>query len=93
MYVATVALSSLSAFATNILILLHICWGVLWFDGWEQRGLRRWIQIGTTFFSHMLVAGLVSLKSYWSRRLGWMRYKMTFKASVCVRALVACLLL
>jgi len=42
-------------------ILLHICWGVLWFDGWEHRGLRGWLQIILTFISHMLVAGLVSL--------------------------------
>jgi len=49
------------AFSTNVVILLHICWGVLWFDGWEHRGLRGWLQIILTFISHMLVAGLVSL--------------------------------
>ena len=49
----------------------------MWFDGWEQRGLRGWIQIVMTFFSHMLVAGLVSLKAYWlMRRLGRMSYRM-----------------
>ena len=48
------------AFSTNVVILLHICWGVLWFDGWEHRGLRGWLQIILTFISHMLVAGLVS---------------------------------
>ena len=84
-----IALSPLSAFATNVLILLHICWGVLWFDGWEQRGLRGWVQIFMTFFSHMLVAGLVSFKIVFVEQDEV--HNVTFNTSVCVHALVTCL--
>ena len=43
------------------MICLHICWGILWFDGWERP--KTWlgvVKIATTLFTHMLVSCLVS---------------------------------
>ena len=56
---STVLSLILSAFAANIVIILHICWGVLWFDGWEH---RNWTAIVITFVTHMLISCLVSLR-------------------------------
>ena len=55
------------AFATNAIIILHICWGVLFFDGFDQIKISGWpdFYIGLTKVivvvgSHILISALVS---------------------------------
>ena len=46
-----------SALLTNCSILLHTCWGILFYDGLEK---RCWIRLSSVLLSHMLVSLLVS---------------------------------
>ena len=49
-----------AALLTNCFILLHTCWGVLFYDGLEK---RCWIRLSSVLLSHMLVSLLVSCLS------------------------------
>ena len=55
------------AFATNVIIILHVCWGVLFFDGFDQIKISGWphlyiglIKVFVVVASHMLISALVS---------------------------------
>ena len=56
-----------TAFATNAIIILHICWAVLFFSGFDQIKLSGWpdlyigvIKVFVVVLSHMLISALVS---------------------------------
>jgi hypothetical protein len=58
--------AALGAFAV---LILHICWSVIWFSGWSTLHLNGylvpssvfgWVKVGTVLVTHMLVACLVS---------------------------------
>ena len=64
--ISTALLFSL-AFATNAIIILHVCWGVLFFDGFDQIKISGWphlyiglIKVFVVVASHMLISALVS---------------------------------
>ena len=44
------------AFGALAITLLHVCWGVMWFDGWER---RRWWWVVLVPVSHMVISCLV----------------------------------
>ena len=50
-------IGSFLALLTNCFILLHTCWGILFYDGLEK---RCWFRLTFVLLSHMLVALLVS---------------------------------
>lgn len=49
-----------TALLTNCFILLHTCWGILFYDGLEK---RCWIRLGSVLISHMLVSLLTILNA------------------------------
>ena len=56
-----------TAFATNAIIVLHICWGVLFFDGFDQIKIGGWphffigiVKVLVVVASHILISALVS---------------------------------
>eukprot|EP00062_Callorhinchus_milii_P025433 gi/632986410/ref/XP_007910223.1/ PREDICTED: gamma-secretase subunit APH-1A-like [Callorhinchus milii] len=51
-----------SAFLTMAVILLHIFWGVLFFDACEK---RRWLVLAVVVISHILVSGLTFLNPWY----------------------------
>ena len=49
------------AFGALAITLLHVCWGVMWFDGWER---RRWWWVVLVPVSHMVISCLVCTYTY-----------------------------
>ena len=52
-----------TAFLTSVFILLHTCWGILFFDGIRKRD---YFKLGVTLFSHMIASGVVSIISLYN---------------------------
>ncbi|XP_065901962.1 gamma-secretase subunit Aph-1b-like [Dysidea avara] len=52
-----------SAFGASIFVLLHICWGVLFFDAVRNKD---WIKLVIALSSHMLASSLTLLNSWYS---------------------------
>lgn len=48
----------LSAFMTLVIILLHMFWGIVFFDGCEK---RKWYALLVVLLTHLLVSALVSI--------------------------------
>lgn len=48
---------TLSAFMTLVIILLHVFWGIIFFDGCEK---KKWSALLVVLLSHLLVSALVS---------------------------------
>lgn len=48
----------LSAFMTLVIILLHVFWGIIFFDGCEK---KKWSALLVVLLSHLLVSALVSI--------------------------------
>lgn len=44
------------ALGTQVMIILHICWGVLFFAGWEK---RNWFLVIAVPLTHMMISCLV----------------------------------
>lgn len=70
-YLSLVVVCLPVALATNVLMALHICWGVLWFSGWDglheagyfkSSSLLSWLNIVTVLVTHMLISCLVSAR-------------------------------
>lgn len=47
----------LSAFMTQVIILLHVFWGIIFFDGCEK---KNWYPLLAVILTHLLVSALVS---------------------------------
>ena len=60
----------LPAFAANAVMMLHVCWGILWFSGWDTihchgllnnaSGMFGLAKLVVVVFTHMLISCLVS---------------------------------
>lgn len=59
-----------TALGANILVILHICWSVLWFHGWNSlhkigfrkpAGFHSWVNLSLVFITHMVLALLVNI--------------------------------
>ena len=48
----------LSAFMTLVIILLHVFWGIIFFDGCEK---KKWSALLVVLLTHLLVSTLVSI--------------------------------
>nr|XP_023414083.1 gamma-secretase subunit APH-1B [Loxodonta africana] len=52
-----------SAFMTLVIILLHIFWGIVFFDGCEK---KRWCALLVVVLTHLLVSALGMTENLWS---------------------------
>ncbi|EDO39638.1 predicted protein, partial [Nematostella vectensis] len=50
-----------SAFLTSCFVLLNTFWGVIWFDGWEN---KKWLNVFVVVASHLFVSLMVSLRGF-----------------------------
>ena len=51
-------LACLPAFMTLVITLLHVFWGIVFFDGCEK---KKWYTLLVVLLSHLLVSALVSI--------------------------------
>lgn len=66
----------LSAFMTLVIILLHMFWGIVFFDGCEK---KKWYTLLVVLLTHLLVSALVSIATV---------LKPVFGAQVCISKVV-----
>lgn len=66
----------LSAFMTLVIILLHMFWGIVFFDGCEK---KKWYTLLVVLLTHLLVSALVSIATV---------LKLVFGGQVCISKVV-----
>ena len=88
----------LTAFGANVMIILHICWGVVYFDGWEmlhrmgfsvfnRHTIHGYFNIVLVVASHLTVSLLVSLAELY-RALRRVYVYSVFTAAHCISFVV-----
>lgn len=72
----TLMVGCLSAFMTLVIILLHVFWGIVFFDGCEK---KKWCLLLIVLLTHLLVSAQVSVAAV---------LRLYFGTQVCVSKMV-----